>query len=286
MPPGEAETDVGKARCLRRRLQRTKGHAPHTQPLGRGRDYRDALAACNNADHGLGSGRFVRDRRIETGETAKRLQIRVDVEAARRLIGDEPTGIEGVNSDGAAVNEQRMAKRKRDDQGLAVDEARLDQFVENRQPDDADIDLARAQRLDLVKHRHSVKDDLDFGGGFAEASYQRGDQRVDSRSAEANIEGPAQPLGGTARALRSVVQDFQSLACVGYEYRARRRERNMVLVTIEQACADLVLKFADRPAERGLRDVAPLRRPGEVQLLGDSYHISHLAQIHRDISLV
>ncbi|EZP67748.1 Carboxymethylenebutenolidase [Sphingomonas paucimobilis] len=90
--------------------------------------------------------------RIETGETAKRLQIRVDVEAARRLIGDERARTQSIDSDGATIRKQGMADRQCHDQGLAVHEARLDQFVKNRQPYGADIDLTQAQRLDLMKH--------------------------------------------------------------------------------------------------------------------------------------
>ncbi|MDE8651846.1 hypothetical protein PYV00_08930 [Novosphingobium sp. H3SJ31-1] len=109
-----------------------------------------------------------------------------------------------------------------------------------------------------------MENDLDFRSCFAEASHQRGDQRIDRRSAEADIERPAQPLGEAARACRSVVQYLQRLARVGDEHLARRRERNMVLVAIKQTRADLVLQLANRPTERRLGDVAPARGTREV----------------------
>src|SRR5229473_7128940 len=50
---------------------------------------------------------------------------------------------------------------------------------------------------------------------------------------------------------------------------------------VEHRPAELLLEQLDRARQRGLRNVAPLRRAGEIQLLRDRYKIADLMHFHR-----
>ena len=67
--------------------------------------------------------------------------------------------------------------------------------------------------------------------------------------------------------------------------RADQRRRGLatrVLAELEQRAADLALERAHLRAERGLREVEPDGRAGEVQLLGDRDEVPKLTEIHRE----
>jgi hypothetical protein len=57
-------------------------------------------------------------------------------------------------------------------------------------------------------------------------------------------------------------------------------ENHSARASLEECRADLALEVADLAAQRRLRDVQPLRRAPEVQLLGDRDEIPEMTQLH------
>ena len=60
---------------------------------------------------------------------------------------------------------------------------------------------------------------------------------------------------------------------------ALRREPDIALAALDDGNAKLLLKLADAPGKRGLRDVASLRRPGEMLLARQRREVLNLTDV-------
>src|SRR4051812_12540691 len=69
----------------------------------------------------------------------------------------------------------------------------------------------------------------------------------------------------------------------GQEDLARRGELDAAAVPDEQGGADLAFQLFDLLAEGRRGDVQALGGPAEMQLLGDTHEVPHLAKLHRSI---
>ena len=89
------------------------------------------------------------------------------------------------------------------------------------------------------------------------------------------------PARGAAGGAHGLVGGPQQAAAVFQEHPARRGQRDVVPVALQQRRADLLLQLADLHAQGGLGDVEAFRCPAEVQFLGRGDEVTEVAQFHR-----
>src|SRR4051812_20692142 len=68
--------------------------------------------------------------------------------------------------------------------------------------------------------------------------------------------------------------------CLGEQGGSRVRQGSLSLRAVKQPHPELILELTYLSRDRGLGDVQSLRRPAEMQLLGDGDEISEMTKLH------
>lgn len=89
-------------------------------------------------------------------------------------------------------------------------------------------------------------------------------------------------LFGNLLCLARVLEDALE---IGLDHAAEFGEVSEAALTVEERPAEFILEKFDCARQRGLRDIALLGRPGEIQLLGDGQEVSDLADLHCTLPL-
>jgi hypothetical protein len=79
--------------------------------------------------------------------------------------------------------------------------------------------------------------------------------------------------------LDRALETGQQLAALVGEDQAGISQRNGAACSIEKTNTQLALELADRMGERRLRELEPLRRPTEMQLLADGKEIPEMTEV-------
>ena len=175
-----------------------------------------------------------------------------------------------------------MIGRHGQDQRIVEERRGGDQRVVDRQHHQGEVDLAAGQLAhQLARARfHDQQVDPRMAGVELDQgrSQHAGDQARRGADREPAPGHPAERPRFGARGLH-VGQDP---ANEGQERLAVRRECHQALPgpAVEQEDAELAFEQAHLTAQRGLGQMQPLRRLGEVALLGHRHHVAELMQLH------
>ena len=173
-----------------------------------------------------------------------------------------------------------MAARQRHQQGL-LQQQRGRQFgVGDRRPHEARVEVAGAQRGDLLRQRQFAQVEPHAGMAGGELAQHGRHQREDARGHEADRQPADLPAVRGLRLAHRLARAGEDRAGVLQERDAGVGEGDVAAGAGEQRDAELVLEAADRERQRRLRDREPLRGAAEVQLLGERGEVAEGAQLH------
>lgn len=110
--------------------------------------------------------------------------------------------------------------------------------------------------------------------------HDRARNSAGERAGEAEPQAAALTAAGGTRDGRRLVRPAEQLARLGKQRLTGGRERGAATVAVEELHAKLRLERADLLAHARLREVQPLGRAAEVQLLGHGHERGELAQLH------
>ncbi|MFO0745190.1 MAG: hypothetical protein U1F43_05860 [Myxococcota bacterium] len=172
---------------------------------------------------------------------------------------------------------QRLARQRRD--GEIIRERR------HRQAQEADLDAAAAQGVDLARARQLAQLEHEVGVALAQAPHERrqhlvGGGRGVADGERAGVAG-RDALHDGARALGLGEQRAgateQRLAGLG--------QAHVAAAALEEAPAELLLEAHDLRAQRRLRDGEAARGAPEVELLGDGDERLQEAQLEHEATI-
>ena len=136
--------------------------------------------------------------------------------------------------------------------------------------DEADVDLAPDQRVDLIGGRHIAKMELDVRMRTAKALHHVGQQPEDAGDTEANAKEPGFASRRPLRESQGGGGLGNQMTAAAGEQSARLRQLHVAIAADQQRPSDPLFHAPDALAERRLRYVQALGRPAEVQGLGQN----------------
>ena len=126
---------------------------------------------------------------------------------------------------------------------------------------------------------------LQFDGGMARLHCGQEGEKVGWRDGahHAELQHHSFPAGEIGRAALYLFRLGEGLLQIRFDDFAQLREVRVRPLAVEERPAKLRLQQLDRPCQRGLRDVAALRRAGEVQFPADGQEVADLMHLHSGI---
>src|SRR6266540_1931573 len=173
-----------------------------------------------------------------------------------------------------------MTFRKHNDERLTDDRFHDEGLVARGKPQQARMDLAVVQHLELFARPEELKRELDSRMTLAKEGQQaRKDVELGGRHVAddqlADL-APRRPARDLHRALRLGQRQprFDEEGPTGV------RQRDSAIRPMEETDAELALEVADLLTERRLRDVQALRGSTEMQLFGDRHEVPEVTKLH------
>src|SRR5690606_35522907 len=149
-----------------------------------------------------------------------------------------------------------------------------------RRAQDAGVELAAVKPFDLLRRRALLEHELDVGITLLEDPHETGERviarGVDESQSQSAALTRADAPGGPLRAF-GIGQHAPRL---GAERLARRRQGDPSAGAVEQAGTELAFERLDLLTQRWLRDAELVRRPPEMQVVGDGQHAAQLPEFH------
>jgi hypothetical protein len=168
------------------------------------------------------------------------------------------------------------ARDKRDDR-FAADDLTREIVVQLGAQRDRDVDPAGPQRARHLHVPHLFRRDGHVGVAPPKRSPDRRQRLKTRRRAERDAQRAELPASDAPRGIDGEIERLEDtpgamekrLPCIG--------ERDVTRRARQQLSPEVPLELPDRGAQRWLRHVEPLRRPAEVQLLGDRDEVAKMA---------
>ena len=264
---GRRPRDVAEDDAAQRQRPRRLGHQGHTEA---GRDEREQ-------DRGVGG--LVLAARREAGGAGAALdrvvdgRVRVGIHHERLVgdVGDLEPGLLG----------EPVVGGQREHQLLAEHDPQLDVVARHGRPQQPEVDVARAQRVELGRRElvgHHLQRDarqvLLHDAGDARQLVEGG------RAGEGDAQQARAALGDAAYAAHGVLEAVDHSLGLGAEERPGRGQADLAGGAGEQGRTELGLELPDRVGQGGLGDVQLLGGATEVTGLGDGEEVTQVAQLH------
>ncbi len=157
-----------------------------------------------------------------------------------------------------------------------------DERVVDRQHHQGEVDLAAGQLAHELAGARLHHQQLDPRVARMEFDQGRGQHPGDQAGRGADGEAPTGHPAECPRLGTGGLHIGQDAADERKERLAVSRERHETLPgpAVKEEDTQLALEEADLTAQRGLREMQPLRRLREVAILGHRHHIAELMQLH------
>ena len=141
----------------------------------------------------------------------------------------------------------------------------------DRGADEAEVDVARGDRLDLVGGDQFAQHQVDVRELFRDPPQERLHVPVDRHGGEADRQGSARARRDAPHGERAFLRQPQDAPGLGEEYPPGRRDLDRAAGAVEQDDADFLFEQPDLAAERRLSQVQARGGPAEVEFLGDRH---------------
>ena len=175
-----------------------------------------------------------------------------------------------------------MVQREGDDEAFLAHDGDLQLIVGlgEAQADDAEVEAAVFQFLDLAGGGQFREADFHVGVAAAEVAQDRGQPFVGKLRDEADGEAAGFAARGASGGAGGLVGGAQEAVGVFEEDLAGGGERDVVAVAVEEGRAEFFFELLDLHAERGLGDVQAFGGAAEAEFLGGSDEIAEVAEFH------
>ena len=183
-------------------------------------------------------------------------------------------------ADGRAAGEP-VAAGQHADHRLAAEAELFEAGLLERGADEAHVDLAGAQLLDVEHRGAQAENQLDLGIAPAIRIDDRTGHPAGERPGEAHAQPASLPRPGGPGDCRRTLGTSQQVTGLAQQRLAGGGERGTAPVALEQLHAELGLERADLLADAGLGEVQAVRRAAKVQLLGHRDERAQLPALHR-----
>ena len=171
---------------------------------------------------------------------------------------------------------------ERDHQPLLAHHGDVQVVVRLRQPqpDDPEVQPAIDQFLDLAGRGEFGQADLHVGVVPVEGAEHRRQPFIGELRDEPDGEPARFPPRGPDGGPRAFVRRSQQAATVVQEHLPRRRQRDVVPVTVQQQHAEFFFQLMNLDAQRGLRDVEAFGGAAEAEFLGGRDEVPDVTKLH------
>jgi hypothetical protein len=173
-----------------------------------------------------------------------------------------------------------MGCRQRQDEFFLEKNLGRELGIGDRRAQQPDLDVAAAQRLELLRQRELAQLELHAGIAAGEVAQHQRQQRVGGGGEIADGEAPELAALGAADSFDRLGGARERRSRLVEEGAAGVRQRDAPSRALEQLRAELVFEVADRLREGWLRQREALRRAAEVQLLGEDHEVAQLTKVH------
>src|SRR5262245_26091215 len=263
--------------CRRRHTQLVESGSGETHERRRSRNERDAKPGADERDDREQLVGLLHDPWCEPCRRAHAQHVIVEARGSGPRDDDEWLGRHRPQP-GARV--PAATRPERGDQALVEDVPHLQPVVRGAMTDEADVDLAADQRVDLIGRRHVAKMELNVGMGAAKTLHHIGQQSEDTRHAKADAKkagfASRRPLGERQRGGRL----DQQMTAAAREQPPRLRQLHVAIAADQQRTSDPRFHAADPLAERRLRHVQAIGGPAEMQRLGQDEQRPEIVELH------